>query len=326
MKQVFISLYALYICIFTIHPLTATEIKDMQQVKNDLRIFELLPNLLCPLAVDPCIPIDFIAGSPNGKLDPYDWIYWGPKEVMKAYFENPDSLDVPLLRVKLSANVAQTGPKSFNGESSSEFLNQMKKTNPKGFAAIETKWGDYPVLSVRNQIEKQLILMAWVGLNVPEGGWTLMFNLVYPNKNGHPNIEDRQLWENLITKTTQLSDRDFFKACGQDLQDGYTLVNVGGAKLKMVAEKRQSDGALQVVVIPESSDVEFHYVDMTEGLMGAKWKYGEPIVKVYGEIVYNNGDVEAITDHVTSIFLKTVTEFSFKKEDGNNLLIFQKPS
>lgn len=43
-----------------------------------------------------------------------------------------------------------------------------------------------------------------------------------------------------------------------------------------------STSTLQVVVIPESSDVEFRYVDMMECAMGAKWKQGEPMVKVYG--------------------------------------------
>jgi hypothetical protein len=92
----------------------------------------------------------------------------------------------------------------------------------------------------------------------------------------------------------------------------------------MVAEKRQSDGKIQVVVIPESSDVEFHYVDMTECMMGAKWKFGEPMVKVYGEIVINDVNFKSIIDYTTSIFFKTVSEFSFKKEDGKKLLIFQK--
>lgn len=125
-------------------------------------------------------------------------------------------------------------------------------------------------------------------------------------------------------KTTQLKDRDYFKAGGQDLQEGYTLVNVGGAKLKMLAEKRQSDGILQVVVIPESSDVEFHYFDMVECLMGATWKYGEPMVKVYGTIALNNENFKSITYYVTSIFFKTVQEFLFKKDDEKKLLIFQK--
>jgi hypothetical protein len=323
MKQIFIVLYLLIACLFTMNPLIATAPIDKQEAKmDDLRILELLPNLSCPLAVNPGIPADFIALSPKGVLDPTDWIYWGPKDVLKAYFDNPTSLKTSILRVKLSANVAQTGPHSFSNEKS---LKMMEKDS-EGFASIETHWGDYPVVAIRTKMEGQLIFMAWVGLNDPGTGWTLMFNLVYPDfdKEGHPNTEERQLWESLITKTTQLKDGDYFKACGQDLQEGYTLVNVEGAKLKMLAEKRQSDGTLQVVVIPESPDVEFHYVDMIEGLMGAKWKYGEPIVKVYGEIAVNKENVKFPIKYVTSIFFKNVPEFSFKKEDGNKLLIFQK--
>ena len=68
------------------NPLIAIAHQDTQKVKNDLRILELLPNLVCPLAVDPGFPADFIAFSPNGILDPYDFIYWGPKNALIAYF------------------------------------------------------------------------------------------------------------------------------------------------------------------------------------------------------------------------------------------------
>lgn len=308
-------------CILTIFALClylpALPAGQFQDAKNDLRILELLPNLACPLAVEPSIPDDFIALSPSGNIDPYDWIYWGPKEVLSAYFKNPDSLKVPILRVKLSANVAQTGPNSFNNE---EGLKMMKKEASKEFSYTESKWGDYPVFAVRTKLEDQLVFTTWVGLNDPEGGWTLMFNLVYPHKKGPPNEEARQLWESLIMKTSQLKDGDYFKAYGQDLQEGYTIVNICGSKLKMVAEKRQSDGTLQVMIIPEDPNVEFHYEDMIEGAMGAKWKFGEPLVKVYGEILINNN----IINYSTSIFFKSVPEFSFKKEDGKQLLIFQK--
>ncbi len=322
-QRIYMLLHSLFACIFIMNPLIAIAPQDKQDVKNDLRILELLPNLLCPLAVDPGIPTDFIALSPSGTLDPYDWIYWGPKNVLKAYFEDPTSLKVPIIRAKLSADVAQTGPNSFH-KSFMEFLKILQQKDPKGFASIETKWGDYPVLAVRGKEEGHLIFSAWVGLNDPEAGWTLVFDLVYPDKKGHPTKKDRQLWESLLTKTTQLQDGDYFKACGQDLQEGYTLVNVGGAKLKMIAEKRQSDGTLQVVVIPENSDVEFHYVDMMECAMGAKWKQGEPMVKVYGEIVFNDKNLQSTTNYVTSIFFKTVPDFSFKKDDGKKSLIFQK--
>jgi hypothetical protein len=225
------------------------------------------------------------------------------------------------LRVKLSANVAQTGPNSFNNNESFEI---MEKEDPKEFALTEAQWGDYPVHAIRTRMKGKLIFTAWVGLNDPEAGWTLMFNLVYPDTKGRPNTEDRQLWENFITKTTQLKDGDYFKACGQDLQEGYTLVNVGGVKLKMIAEKRQNDGTIQVVVIPESSDVEFRYLDMEECRIGAKWKYGEPMVKVYGEIVVNNKKFHSIINSVTSIFFKNVPDFTIKNKEVKKHLIFQK--
>jgi hypothetical protein len=180
MQRIFLFLCSLFMCIFTMNSLTAAAPKATQNEKNDLRILDLLPNLLCPLAVDPGIPADFVALSPRGTLDPYDWIYWGPKDVLIAYFENPASLKTPLIRVKLSANVAQTGPNSFNNEGSNESLKMLEKEDPKGFASFETQWGDYPVLAIRTKMEGQLIFMAWVGLNDPEAGWTLMFNLVYP--------------------------------------------------------------------------------------------------------------------------------------------------
>ena len=62
----------------------------------------------------------------------------------------------------------------------------------------------------------------------------------------------------------------FSKLADKILQEGYTFVNVGGTKLKMLAEKRLSDGTLQVVVIPDSPDIEFHYVDMDRMLDGCQ--------------------------------------------------------
>lgn len=313
--------FFLFTCIFTTNPLTAIVLKDMPETQNKLRILELLPNLLCPLAVDPCIPIDFIALSPKGTSDPYDWIYWGPEGVLKDYFKNPSSLKAPVLRVKLSANVSQTSSSGFNNTESFKLL---EKESPEGFSSIETQWGDYPINALQMQQEGYITFVAWVGLNDPEAGWTLMFNLVYPNEKGLPSKEDVQLWENFIRKTKPLKDGDYFKAYGQDLQEGYTIVNVSGANLKMIAEKRQRDGTLQIVVIPESSDIEFRYDNMLECSMGAKWKQGEPMVKVYGDIIIKDKNSEFTTNNVTSIFIKTVPDFSLKKDDDKKFLVFQK--
>ncbi len=319
MQSNFLLVYVLFLCMF-INPSLAMAVEASQESSTNLRIVELLPNLCCPLAVNPGIPADFIAMSPNGNLDPYDWIYWGPKEVLKSYFENPASLKVPLIRVKLSANVNQTGPDTFCGMESIKKMDKKRK----GLAFFENKWGDYPVLAMRKRIDGKLIYFAWVGLNDPEAGWTLLFNLVFPDEKDHPNNDDRKLWANFLKETSPLKDEDYFKACGQDLQEGYTLVNVSGAKLKLLAEKRQLDGALQVVVIPASTNIEFKYCDMMECLMGAKWKHGQPLVKVFGEITVNNQNIKSTTNYVTSIFYKTVPDFSLKKGDDKNALIFQK--
>ena len=329
MRTIIIFFHSLIACCFILNSLTATIPNDKQETNNTLRISDLLPNLLVPLAVDPAIPADFVALSNDKTISLYDWVYWGPEDVLNAYFKSPESLNTPILRVKLSGNVAQTGPNSFNDEESMKIL---RKQFPNGFVSHKTRWGDYPVSSIQVTLSKEVIaspadvtvFTAWVGLNDPEAGWTLMFNLVYPEKAGHPNAEDRQLWDNFINKTTQLKDGEFFKAYGQDMQDGYTIVNSGGAKLKMIAEKRQRDGMIQVVVIPENSDVKFKYEDMIEGAMGAKWKLGEPMVKVYGEFEVNNKEFNLTNNFVTSIFYKTVSEFSFNKDDESKHLIFQK--
>lgn len=311
--------FLLIVSVYAMNCVEANDSKDQGDNKN-LRILELLPNLSCPLAVDPAVPANFIALTPSGILNPYDWIYWGPKDVLNDFFENPSSLKEPILRVKLSPNTIQIGPNSLSNE---KFL-EMRRDHSKGCTFTKAQWGNYPLIVVQDRIENNAIFMAFVGLNDPEAGWTLMFNLQYPGD--EPNERDCQLWEKIITKTTQLKDGDYFKACGQDLQEGYTIVSLGGAKLKMLAEKRESDGELQVVVIPESADTDFHYVGMEECLMGATWKYGEPMVKVFGEITVHNKASEFKINQVTSIFFKTVAEFSYKKEEGKKLLIFSKKS
>jgi hypothetical protein len=312
-------LSVLFACLCATNSIAATASEIQHDGTNDLRILDLLPNLSTPLAVDPGVPDDFVARSLQGPLDPYNWIYWGPKDVLKAYFENPASLAEPVLRVKLSANLAQTGPDTFS-EDLPEALKQWKSDE---LVCTAMRWGDYPVFAARMKLEGRLVLMAWVGLNDRGAGWTLMFNLVYPDKAGHPDNEDLALWTGFLEKTKQLSDGEYFKARGLDMQEGYTLVTAGHAKLKMIAEKRKRDGELQVVVIPESSDVEFHYSNMDECFMGAKWKYGEPIVKVYGTIVFKRDNFKSINEYVTTIFFKEVSEFSFEEEEGK-MLIFKK--
>lgn len=53
MQRIYVFLSLLFACMLIMNPLIAIAPQGKQDVKNDLRILELLPNLLCPLAVDP---------------------------------------------------------------------------------------------------------------------------------------------------------------------------------------------------------------------------------------------------------------------------------
>lgn len=318
MNRSFVFLYVLFLSMIAIDI-------EAKEAKKNLRILELLPNLVNPLPVSPYLPANFIALSPSGHLDPYDWIYWGPRKVLKKYFKNPLSLKMPILRVKLSSNVVQTGPNSFNGKEHLQFIDVLKKEYPKEFASMETKWGKYPAFIIKAKMDGEINFTAWVGLNDREGGWTLLFNLVYPKGNGRPNELDCKLWENFFTKTTPLSGGEYFRALGQDYKDGYTILDINGSKLKMIAEKREHDGTIQLVVIPKHKDIQFEYDNMLEGLMAEDFRKGEPLVKVKGKIELTRGKAKYIDlNKSILIFYKTVSEFSHKQEDGEDLLIFQK--
>lgn len=74
-----------------------------------LRVHELMPRdqILCTLAVEPAVPSNFIAMDRNEKREYANWVYWGPEEVLKAYFKDESSLSEPIIRAMISSNVAQ---------------------------------------------------------------------------------------------------------------------------------------------------------------------------------------------------------------------------
>lgn len=295
---------------------------DVSNQSKELRILQLLPRLTTPLAIEPMVPDNFVAMSPNGVLDPYDWIYWGPKNVLEEYFKNPDSLQQPVLRVKLSANVCQTGPKSFNGGTTEEVLSGMKQIGECKFT--EQEWDSYYVLETKTKADNQILFIAWVGVNNPVSKAVVMFNLVYPNTPSHPDDSDVALWDNFLSGTKQLSEPDFFKAHGLDMQPGYTITNSGGAKLIMNAESRKKDGRIQLVVKPLSENTKFTYEDMEKGLKGNEWKKGEPMLIVYGTTLKQDKNYSISNDQSIPIFIQSVEEFSVDKDNCEpGSLLFQ---
>jgi len=183
--------------------LHATDSEECDNADADLRISQLLPNIFYPLLVEPAIPANFVAMAPSGDVDLYDWVYWGPKDVLETYFKNPNSLENAVIRVKFSGNVAQISPDTF-GNGVEEHVKQLKQADPQ--SVIQKRWGQYPVVAIKEKMGNKIFNIAWVGLNVPDAGWTLMFNLIYPVNHREPSKEDEALWNTFITETEPLND------------------------------------------------------------------------------------------------------------------------
>lgn len=296
--------------------LQAQDANNAIETSRNLRILNLLPNLACPLGVEPAIPDNFVAMSRSGILDPYDWIYWGPKEVIEAHFKDHDSLSQGIIRIKLSANVMQTGPHEFDGETLQESIRSLKKELGRNVTARDYNWGNYPVRAMKAKLPEQTFLIAWIGLNDPSG-WTLMANMIYPPK-GKLKAKDLALWKNFLEKTTQLPERDMILASGQDLQQDHTLVSLAGMKFKVRAEKRLSDGCLQIVVTRLSSIGEFVYKDMFEARLGTQWMHGAPIVKVSASLSATEGNCTNHIDYVVTALIKEVQEFTVNASDAEH--------
>lgn len=285
------------------------------ELPNPPRILDLIPNLVAPFTIEPAIPSNFVAMSHDGTLDPCDWIYWGPEDVLKAYFKNSKQLKSGVIRVKLSGNTAQTRMGQF-GEEAAQIVTMIKRQDPKGAQHKQLQWGDYPVIAVKAKMFNQTMLTAWAGLNDPETGLMLMFNLVYADLEKGPNEQELALWDNFIQNTRQLTGHDYIRATGQDLQPGYTVARVGRGKFKITAEERERDGQIQIVVVPISPNIHFDANKLETCRLGTEWNCGAPLVKVYGLVIHQMGNSADITNYVASILPETVQEFSVKPEEA----------
>lgn len=283
---------------------------------DPLRIQKLLPdNLLVAVAIAPALPNDFIAMNPNGKLDAYEWTYWGPKEVLESYFKDENSLTQSIIRVKLGTTT-QTEIENPNRE---EWINSFRQYSGfEGFQDIHLKWGSYPVYAIKAKFPEQILFIAWVGLNDP-GDWALNCQLVYPRSRCKPTVSDVNLWKNFLSKTEQLTGKLYMKALGQNMEEGCTVVDLGKAKLKVIAERRKSDNKLQLAMIPLEENVSFEFHKANQG----SWE-NMPTAEIQGTLTKRESQSTLIIDHRVLVLIKDVQEFSINKEavDGNARVVF----
>ncbi|MCH9625630.1 MAG: hypothetical protein S4CHLAM123_08060 [Chlamydiales bacterium] len=276
--------------------------------REDFKCLQLIPELVNPLAVEFAVPNNFVAKSLIGEPNPCDWIYWGPAEVLAKYFNNPDSLDQPLIRLKLSTNVLQ---------SEMHNLSALKAAGIETLSSSKLNWGMYPLQEVEIKIDDTYVYTAWVGFNDPNET-TLIFNLVYPKNK--PSKQDLNFWRTFLKKTTQLPEQQLYAVLGQELQQGLTIATCNAAwntaKIKAVAERRREDGKLQIALIPISNNLEIQCTEFEKGFKGGEWEMGKPLVKLYCQVIENvNKNYTNHFSKVISILEKEVEDFSFSIED-----------
>lgn len=277
---------------------------------STLRINSLLPHLDSPLAVEPAVPADFVAKSPKGTLDVHEWIYWGPKDVLEAYFQNPASLSRAIIRVKLSESIKQIGPGKFN-EENDELVQSFAALNLKRMYDIKRSWGRYPLYILSAQFPEKWIHAAWVGLDDGAGS-VLMFELIYP-KDGATQ-EDYNLWNDLFANTKVLPEP--FYSHGYQLQHevGATHLELYGAKVKVVGQARNSDNMIQIIVDPTGSGMQFQLGKVSYEIMAPNHALGGPAARVRGVFTRNDGASTMQSKQEIVVLIKPVDAFSIEQD------------
>ncbi len=300
----------------TFWPLFAEE----KELFEKPRICSLLPDLLSPLAVEPAIPKEFVAMSPEGPPSISKPLFWGKPSVLEEFFKNPQSLKEEIINIQVSQNIHQKGAIL---EGDKELIKEMKD---KGFQILNSKrlmFGPYPAWMVRLKgPKKEDVSIAWVGLNASEGA-VLMFSPVIPQ-----GQKEDGLFEKFLTKTKALDQEAFFRSHGLCLKEGETLVQEGGAQFRMIVEKRNSDHKLLIVVEPLNKQTEFNIAEVRIEKMGGSWNKNHLVAEVEGEIIYCEGGKKYTTEaHKTSVLIRDVDRFTPNvqalKKSPQNKIYFQ---
>lgn len=279
-------------------PLVSEEI----DVSQNLRILELLPRdeVVTPICISPAVPQNFISKDPDGKHDIYDWIYWGPEETIQAFFKDRKSLKEPILRVTLSSSFQQEYGKLDLAMIKSQFGNIQDQ-----FQFKTGHWGDLPYVLADGIVKGVHKNVVFVGLN--QEGHVYCFWLVPPeDPKLYPTAA--KFWEKFIAETKELPEPLKFKCMGQEMHIGHTICDAAGRKMLVRAEWNEKTRQVQIIAEPVDGNISFSFAKADLCRMGAKWHQNEPLLKIEGSIIVDNGWINMI--QTTSVLLKNTEQFS----------------
>ena len=302
------------------------QMKEEIEEPHHIRILKLLPYIVHPPLVDPCLPEDFTLGQQGD--DPYfsSGYYWGSQGTLNDYFDDPATLKGCLIRAQVSTTVSQLSLERFSCDGNTQDLIAA------GFKEIKVtrgKWGIFPYRELQAKGSRgRHYYQMWVGLNA-EGGATLLFQFLYPDYLNEPTQTQKKIWGDFVRKTALLSLNDLLVAHGVHMNNGYTESSGIHERVRIAVEKRHFDQKLFITVEPLSHNkthVEIQGIQDINFL--TDFAYGQPLVEIDSLITESGG--ETITEKV-SVLYNVVDQFSFNSkmlsinrfEETEDYLLFQ---
>ena len=281
-------------------PLYSEEI----DVSQPLHISELIPSSsgFITLAIEPAVPKNFTALCKGREVNYADHVYWGPKEVLEAFFKDPDSLSQPIFEVYAVEGQSQQTP----GVLDEKFFQELVLKNPEFVSYHLAKWGSYPYCELLVHLKNEPTRILCVGLN-QDHGVILGFKLLCP-KTAQGKEAGLKLWNTFVQESKELPEPLFLKANGQEMHTGRTIIDVVGRKVEIIAEERKSDRKIRLAVIPSDQTVTFTFKNAKDVLFAGKWRNGDRMLKLDGAYIVDEGWVHL--DTTSSIFIKEVDDFS----------------
>lgn len=253
------------------------------------------------------VPSHFVTKNPHGEPSLDQWTYLGADDTLHEYFTDENNLSEAIIRMKIS-DISQNEIE--DPEARETIKERYAALGYRNFKDLELNWGGHPLYAIAGDHEATRVFIAWVGLN-NDSNQTMIFQMIYPADHFNPSDEDKDLWRQfLITskEAPQKEEKEPIKPVEQpkaivpeqEMQQGYTMVNFGGSKMKVVAEQREEDDKLLIVIVPLADDINFK-------LEKAEKDKGEPTAKVIGTLTKENSkqDIDAIL-----VIVKKVPEFS----------------
>ncbi len=266
------------------------------------RIMYLMPGFMNIPAIEPALPSKYKAYHNKDEEDPK--VFWGTGNGINTFMLTEIAhKDNPLFVIKVS-------PNTFQSDLTEEGMKKIieERFTPLGIKNLSLrvfKWGEYPVVAMENEINKQKVLSVWVGLNDPSGE-TALITMITPVGKGHPSAKEKEIWSTFLNETKELSPQFKSITKGHDLHPGYTVITLGPARLRVVAEVRKKDRAPLIAVEPLNEDTMFSFLDVKEATIEGEWYKGTPAIKVTGTITSK----EFVFDETALVIVKEVDEFT----------------